>query len=159
VAAEEVNREPVTRRKERLLAAYGDVRVQGVDDEVPDAAFPGVRARCRDGYTGGGYAWVVREPGEAAPLTDTMPDLDEQRRVLVILGRGGSRWGFPGGREDGERYEDAAVREVHEETGIDCTITGRFLLRETVTVAPRPTSGRTRRGSSSTGRAPPVTSI
>jgi 8-oxo-dGTP pyrophosphatase MutT (NUDIX family) len=88
-----------------------------------------------------------------------MPDLDEQRRVLVILGRGGSRWGFPGGREDGERYEDAAVREVHEETGIDCTITGRFPLRETVTVAPRPTSGRTRRGSSSTGRAPPVTSI
>lgn len=55
----------------------------------------------------------------------------------MILGRGATRWGVPGGgREDGERYEDAAVREVREEAGVDCTITDCWLVREAVSTAP-----------------------
>ena len=83
-----------------------------------------------------------------------MPDgIEDGRRVLMILGRGGTRWGLAGGgredgevdpretskqasdgsREGGETYEETAVREVHEETGIDCEVTDCFLLRRVKT--------------------------
>lgn len=57
--------------------------------------------------------------------TESMPDnLDERRRVLLALGRGGHRWGpAGGGREDDETYEEAAVREVREETSVSCSVT------------------------------------
>lgn len=137
MSPERVNRETVRRRTERLRDEYDGVRVQEVSDELDEAEFSDFLAHCRDGYLGGGYAWVVREPDQAAELTESMPDeVDDGRRVLMILGRGGSRWGLPGGgREAGETFEETAVREVREETGVECEVTGLFLLRHVVVTA------------------------
>ena len=131
MSVEHVNRESVERRMERLQDDYGEVPVEEVEDEIPADEFAEAREFAREGYTGGGYAWVVRDPDQTAELTDSMPDdVDDGRRVLMILGRGGTEWGLAGGgREDGETYEEAAVREVREETSVDCEITDLFLLR------------------------------
>lgn len=51
---------------------------------------------------------------------------DEHGRVLLQLrgDREGKVWGFPGGAmELGESAEQAAVREVREETGLDVAVT------------------------------------
>ncbi|WP_436923667.1 NUDIX hydrolase [Halosimplex amylolyticum] len=126
-----VNREAVERRMERLRDDYGDVPVEAVEEEVPPEQFEELREVAESGYTGGAYAWVVREPEQTAALTESMPSgIEDGRRVLMILGRGGTRWGLAGGgREDGETYEEAAVREVREETNVDCEITDCFLFR------------------------------
>lgn len=129
--SEHANREWVERRMERLQAEYGDAYVEEVNEEVPPDRFEELRDVVRDGYTGGAYAWVVREADETPDLSESMPDVvAEDRRVLMILGRGASRWGLAGGgREEAETYEEAAVREVREEASIDCEVTDLFLLR------------------------------
>ncbi len=56
--------------------------------------------------------------------------------VLVVHRPGHDDWSFPKGKlENGETWEDAAVREVEEETGLRCTIDSyvgstRYPLRE-----------------------------
>lgn len=132
-----INRETVERRRDRLRDDYDAEHVREECETVDPDLFEELREVSLDGYTGGGYAWVVRDPDDTAPLTESMPDeVDDGRRVLMILGRGGNRWGLPGGgREDGETYEQAAVREVREETGVDCEITDCFLLVHRVTVS------------------------
>ncbi|WP_164471660.1 NUDIX hydrolase [Halosimplex salinum] len=129
--SEHVNRETVERRLERLRDEYGGAYVQEVDEEVSAETFEDLLEVTRDGYTGGGYAWVVRGPDQTAALTESMPDsVEDGRRVLMILGRGSSRWGLAGGgREDGETYEEAAVREVREETSVECELGDPFLYR------------------------------
>jgi 8-oxo-dGTP diphosphatase len=48
-------------------------------------------------------------------------------RVLVVHRPGHEDWSFPKGKlESGETWETAALREVHEETGLRCTL-GAFL--------------------------------
>jgi 8-oxo-dGTP pyrophosphatase MutT (NUDIX family) len=134
-----VNRETVERRRRRLLDEYDDVSVQDVTHEFDDeASYRDLLETAREGYTGSGYAWVVRDPDQTAALTESMPDeVDDGRRALMILGRGGSDWGVPGGgREDGETYEEAAVREVQEETSVECELTGLFLLRDLTLTPP-----------------------
>lgn len=50
---------------------------------------------------------------------------DEQNRVLLICRTDNGYWSIPGGGvEPGESVSQAAVREVKEETGIDCNVTG-----------------------------------
>ena len=129
--AEHVNRESVERRMERLQDEYGEIPIESAEDEIPADEFAEAREHARDGYTGGAYAWVVRDPDQTAELTESMPDeVEDGRRVLMILGRGGTKWGLAGGgREDGETYEAAAVREVREETSVECELTDCFLLR------------------------------
>jgi len=102
--SEHVNRGAVDHRMDRLRDDYGEIPVHRVDEEVPPERFEDLHAIARRGYTGGGYAWVVREPDQTAALTESMPDgIEDERRVLMILGRGGTRWGLAGGgREDGE---------------------------------------------------------
>ncbi|MFC7142205.1 NUDIX hydrolase [Halosimplex aquaticum] len=126
-----VNREAVERRMERLRDEYGEVAVEEVDEEVPPERFETLREGSRSGYIGGAYAWVVREPDQAADLTESMPDsVDDGRRVLMILGRGATRWGLAGGGQEGdETFEETAVREVREETSVECEITDCFLFR------------------------------
>lgn len=48
--------------------------------------------------------------------------LDEAGRVLVVHRARHDDWSLPKGKlEPGESWEDAAVREVEEETGLRCT--------------------------------------
>ncbi|GAA4750046.1 NUDIX hydrolase [Gordonia alkaliphila] len=61
--------------------------------------------------------------------------VDEDGRVLLVK-RGHDpqrgRWSVPGGHvEPGETFEEAAVREVHEETGLEVTV-GEELWTATV---------------------------
>jgi 8-oxo-dGTP pyrophosphatase MutT (NUDIX family) len=47
--------------------------------------------------------------------------------VAVVHRPSQSDWSFPKGKlEEGETFEDAALREVREETGLKCTL-GRFI--------------------------------
>ena len=59
--------------------------------------------------------------------------------------RGGG-WILPGGAvELGETTRDAAVREVHEETGINVEVSGFWRFREIVEPDPDDESGEMRR--------------
>lgn len=50
---------------------------------------------------------------------------DEQGAILLILRTDNRYWAIPGGGvKPGESVRDAAAREVKEETGIDCEVTG-----------------------------------
>jgi 8-oxo-dGTP diphosphatase len=52
---------------------------------------------------------------------------DGRRQVLLVHRPGREDWSFPKGKlEPGETFEEAALREVEEETGLRCTL-GRFV--------------------------------
>lgn len=144
-----INREDVQRRLVRLRDAY-DPTVAEEREVLEPGEFDEFAELARDGYTGGGYAWVVRE--EPLPTSETMPDPAEcdsaYPRVLLALGRGEGAWGTPGGGREsevpraslssgddretsGESYEEAAVREVQEETGVECEVVDCVHVRET----------------------------
>ncbi|MGA9401706.1 NUDIX hydrolase [Haladaptatus sp.] len=134
----DVNLEAVERRTDRLLDDYGDVPVEDRTEERPNEKFEELVGYAKNGYTGSAYAWVVRRPEDTVPLTETMPDeaLDDRPRVLMILHRGADAWGLPGGgREDGETSEEAAIREVEEETNVRCELGEPFLLRHQMIVS------------------------
>ncbi|HTK04448.1 MAG TPA: NUDIX domain-containing protein [Candidatus Eisenbacteria bacterium] len=62
----------------------------------------------------GAYALVVRE-----------------RRLLMVKVRATGEWFLPGGGvEPGERVEEALLREVQEETGLDVTVRSLFCFKE-----------------------------
>ncbi|MFD1513543.1 NUDIX hydrolase [Halomarina rubra] len=128
-----INRETVERRHERLLEEYGTDGVELVEKrwESPPEEFEEFADLSRAGYVGGGYCWVTRTAEQFAALTESMPesaapDPDEER-ALMILNRDLHSWGVAGGgREADETFEEAAVREVREETGVDCEVTDLF---------------------------------
>lgn len=106
----------------RLEAEWGSFPVAHRTETWPADEFSESVALAEAGYMGGGYVLAVREPARAAPLTESMPDdaTQDHDRLLLAMGRGGDEWGPPGGgREAGDTYEEAAVREVREETGVD----------------------------------------
>jgi ADP-ribose pyrophosphatase YjhB (NUDIX family) len=50
---------------------------------------------------------------------------DDEGRILLILRSDNHYWSIPGGGiTPGESVRDAAVREVKEETGMECEVTG-----------------------------------
>ena len=121
-----LNQLAVDRRIERLRDEHGDASVRERRVELPPERFEGLVDDVREGYVGGAYAGVVREPGEGVPLSESMPPstAQDRDRVLLILHRGRDRWTAPGGGVEGdETFAEAAVREVREETGIDCRAT------------------------------------
>lgn len=127
-----INAEAVTSRLDRLRGEY-DPAVEREEATLDTEAFEVLLRNAREDYTGGGYAWVVRE--EPVELGPTMPnDVAEQYpRVLLGLGRGDDGWGpAGGGREPDETYEEAAVREVREETGVECEVVDCRRVRRTV---------------------------
>lgn len=130
-----INRAEVERRHERLLEEYGRDSVEQVETrwESPPDEFEEYVAGSRAGYVGGAYCWVTRTGEQFADLTESMPESAlpdrNEERALLILGRDDSGWGVPGGgQEDDETYEQAAVREVDEETGVDCEVTDLYRL-------------------------------
>ena len=130
-----VNRETVEGRQERLLEEYGRDGVELVEKrwESPPGEFDEYAALSRAGYIGGAYCWVSRTAEQFADLTESMPDGsapdDGEERALLILHRAGDEWGIPGGGQEGdETFEEAAVREVREETGVDCAVTDLFRI-------------------------------
>ncbi|MFC3959000.1 NUDIX domain-containing protein [Halovivax cerinus] len=133
-----VNRSDVEARLARLCERYESVPVVETDTAVPPARFDRLLDRAREGYTGGAYAWIVREPTDAPPLSTSMPDesVETGPVVCLIQHRGDEdRWRLPGGgREDGETSEEAVVREVAEETNLTIDVDAPFLCyRETQT--------------------------
>ncbi|RNJ26551.1 NUDIX domain-containing protein [Halosegnis longus] len=128
------NADTVRSRLARLTDEY-DPEVIEERETLDDDLFAELADYAADGYTGGGYAWVVRE--SPPDLSDSMPDAEDiaepYPRVLLGYGRGDSAWGpTGGGREDGETYEEAAQREVFEETGTECSVTDCRRVRHLV---------------------------
>ncbi|MFT4890456.1 MAG: 8-oxo-dGTP diphosphatase [Halobacteriales archaeon] len=120
-------------RLDRLREEYGDFPFVDSRNALPPDRFDDLREKAIDGYTGGGYAWVVRTPEAAPPLSDSMPEDagPDRSHVLLILERDDEAltWSIPGGgREDDETYEAATVREVEEETGISIDLDAPFLV-------------------------------
>ncbi|MFC6954455.1 NUDIX hydrolase [Halorubellus litoreus] len=128
--SERINEGFVDKRTGALQERYGAVDVVESTMEVPAAKFDECVANARDGYVGGAYAWVSREPEQAGyPSESYVGDGIEREQALLVLPRGDDEWGIPGGGvEDDESFERAARRETLEETGVGCEISGLWLL-------------------------------
>lgn len=131
---EDVNRDAVECRRDRLFDRFGEAPVRERRDSPPPDEFEEWIELSRAGYVGSAYALVRRPPGKLPPLTESMEvDGPERERVLLILGRGGDRWGIPGGGQEGdETYVETAKRETREEVGIDVSVTGISHLRHEI---------------------------
>jgi 8-oxo-dGTP pyrophosphatase MutT (NUDIX family) len=133
---ERINAEDVDRRLDRLRERYGEFPVaenrESLTQEQYEEWTDDVDAY---DYVGGAYCWIRRTASEAPELSESMPDdaATDGDRVLLIVGRGTSHWGVPGGGiEPGETVEEAAEREVREEVSIDCSVTDTLFAERIV---------------------------
>jgi 8-oxo-dGTP pyrophosphatase MutT (NUDIX family) len=108
-----------------LFDRFGEAAIHERHDTPDSDRFDDWLKLSKDGYIGSAYALVRRSPDDLPPLTESIAvDGEEQDRVLLILGRGGSKWGVPGGgQEADETMETTARREVTEEVGITISVT------------------------------------
>lgn len=121
----DINREEIERRRDRLFDRFGEAPIHDRHDTPDPDRFEEWLEMSKDGYIGSAYALVRRSPDDLPPLTESMAvDGEEEERILLILGRGGSKWGVPGGgQEADETMETTVRREVTEEVGITITLT------------------------------------
>lgn len=135
MAPRDVNLDPIERRRDRLFDRFGEAPVRERHDTPDPETFEEWQAMSEDGYIGSAYALIRRSPDGLPPLSETMAvDGEERDRVLLILPRGGSKWGVPGGGQEGnESFERTARREIAEEVGLDVTLTGIDHLRHEIT--------------------------
>lgn len=126
MAPRDVNLDPIERRHDRLFDRFGEAPVHERHDTPDPETFEEWQAMSEDGYIGSAYALIRRTPERLPPLSETMEvDGEERERVLLILPRGGSEWGVPGGGQEGdESFETTARREIAEEVNLDVTLTG-----------------------------------
>ena len=119
MSIEERTRTDVERRVNRLQEKYGSFPVYEETVENDLDYFEHGRQKAEEGWIGDAGVWV----------TD-----DDDRMLLIRHADSPHEWGIPGGgHEPGETMEETASREVQEETGIDCTITGvNFARRKTI---------------------------
>ena len=130
----DINLVEVERRRDRLFDRFGEAPVRERHDTPPADRFEEWIELSTAGYIGSAYALVHRPPERLPELTESMAvDGDEGERVLLILGRGGSKWGVPGGgQEDDETLEATVHREVAEEVGISISLAGLNHLRHEI---------------------------
>ena len=94
---------------DRLEAEYGPFDVREDRYEVPTVRYESIRERFETGSVGYAGVWVTNDDGE----------------VLLIDEKGRAGWSEPTGKHrPGERLEETALREVREETGVECELTG-----------------------------------
>ncbi|WP_254279113.1 NUDIX hydrolase [Haloarcula marina] len=108
-------REAVREELERLIDAYGEVPVRRETVTNDPEFFARGRELAEEGWLGDAGAWVT----------------DDENRILLIRHPGAPEtWGTPGGgHEPGEGLDETARREVREETGVECTLTGLYYAR------------------------------
>lgn len=112
---EETTRERVARELERLEDEYGAVPLYEETVTNEPEYFEHGRKLAREGWIGDAGAWV----------TD-----DDDRVCLIRHKEAPDTWGTPGGgHEPGETLSETARREVREETGIECSLTGIYWAR------------------------------
>jgi 8-oxo-dGTP pyrophosphatase MutT (NUDIX family) len=136
MAWHEINLAEVERRRGRLFNRFGEAPVVERHNAPEPADFEDWIELSKSGYIGSAYALIERSPDDLSPLSESMAvENTEQKRVLLILGRGSSEWGVPGGGQEGNETMEAAVqREVMEEVGISASLTGvNHLRHETAT--------------------------
>ena len=93
---------------DRLRSDYGEFETVEKTWRHPPGFYGSLVERFEDGNAGGAGGWVY----------------DDEGRVLLVKDAGDVGWSDPGGkRESGESYEEAARREIHEETGVEVTLT------------------------------------
>ncbi|MFC7190465.1 NUDIX hydrolase [Halocatena marina] len=130
----EINREEIERRRDRLLDHFGETPIRERHDTPSADRFEEWIEMSNAGYIGSAYALVRRSPDQQTELTESMAvEGDERERVLLILGRGSSDWGVPGGgQENDETLESTVHREVAEEVAIDISLLGLNHLRHEI---------------------------
>lgn len=93
----------------RLEDEYGGFEVVGKIWSHEPPRYRRVVERFESGPLGGAGVWLANDTGE----------------VLLVRNAGEDGWSDPGGKiEPGETVEEAARRELREETGVACRITG-----------------------------------
>lgn len=124
MAYRDINRSEIERRRERLCERFGAAPVHERHDTPTAKRFEEWIELSKNGYVGSAYALIRRPVDQLPPLSESMAiDGEERERVLLILGRGGSTWGVPGGGQAADETMETAVRrEVTEETGIDVSV-------------------------------------
>lgn len=115
----------------RFRKTYTDVPVEDKQAVVPAEEFNELLAVHQDDYIGGAYAWIVRSPTAATDVSESYrQEPGASKRALFLLPRASNTWGLPGGGQEGkELFDEAVVREIREETGVQCEVTVLWLLR------------------------------
>lgn len=131
---QDINREEIERRRDRLLDSFGEAPVHERHDTPEPERFEEWTQMSKDGYIGSAYALIKRSPDDLPPLTESLAvEGEEQERVLLILGRGGFEWGVPGGgQEADEMMEKTVQREVAEEVGLRISLRGINHMRHEI---------------------------
>lgn len=134
------NRATVQREITSLQDTYGDVPVEREDPpfEASPALFRELVEAAKRGTINSSYLWVRRTPEQfpSPPSSPTGDAATTKTRVLFIYDRADDHtWTIPGGgREPGESFEEAAHRELAEETGIEASITGLRKIQHKIAV-------------------------
>ena len=125
MSIEKRSKKEVEQRLSRLRDEYGAFPVEETTVTNDPEFFELGQDLVREGWIGDAGAWVT----------------DDSNRVLLIRHSSSEdQWGTPGGgHEPGETMEETALREVQEETGVDCSITNAFgARRKTVVLETNP---------------------
>lgn len=130
----DINRKAVERRCDRLITSFGEAPIHERHDTPDPDRFEEWLRLSKDGYIGSAYALVRRPAADLPPLTESMDvEGEEGERVLLILGRGESKWGVPGGGQETDEPMEATVRrEVAEEVGIAISLRGINHMRHEI---------------------------